>query len=194
MLSGERLYDDIWADVKPPAVYVTFAAVQAFAGDGFLHVYLLSVIAAIVTMLGVYHAASIAGPLAGTFAATFWAAMCFDPGMGGNLPNTEVFINARVAWAFATVAPRLACRGEPARPRAGRTRDSHGSDGLGSGCCSSSRRRTSRSRSSRRSSSRSSNSSRRAAGDSRTRDAGTYRRDGRRRRDRLDAALRLLRR
>ena len=111
ILGGERLYDDIWADVKPPAVYVTFAAMQAIAGDGFLHVYLLSVTAAIVTMLGVYYAAAVAGPLAGIFAAIFWAVMCFDPGMGGDVPNTEVFINAAIAWALglwlrAEAAPR----------------------------------------------------------------------------------------
>jgi len=101
MLAGERLYDQVWADVKPPGVYVTFAAMQAVAGDGFLAVYLLSVIAAVVTLAGIYYAASVAGPLAGALGATFWAAMCFDPGMGANLPNTEVFINAAVAWAFA---------------------------------------------------------------------------------------------
>src|SRR5688500_15556547 len=71
MLAGERLYDDIWADVKPPAVYLTFAAMQAITGDGFLPVYLLSVLAAIVTLLGVHRAASVAGPAAGACAATF---------------------------------------------------------------------------------------------------------------------------
>src|SRR4051794_37919389 len=44
MLSGESLYADAW-DVKPPAIFVTFAAVQFFTGDGALPVYLLSVIA-----------------------------------------------------------------------------------------------------------------------------------------------------
>ena len=99
MLAGERLYADAW-DIKPPAIFVTYAAVQFFTGDGFLHIYLLSVIASIVTMLGVYSAASVAGRAAGMWAAAFWAAMCYEPGTGGNLPNTEVFINAAVAWGF----------------------------------------------------------------------------------------------
>lgn len=100
MLAGERLYADAW-DIKPPGVFTTYAAVQFFTGDGFLHVYLLSVTAAVVTMLGVYRAASVGGRDAGAWAALFWVAMCYEPGTGGNLPNTEVFINAAVAWAFA---------------------------------------------------------------------------------------------
>jgi 4-amino-4-deoxy-L-arabinose transferase-like glycosyltransferase len=100
MLNGERLYADAW-DVKPPGIFVTFATTQFFTGDGALPVYLLSVAMAIVTMFGVYSAASVAGRAAGMWAALFWAAMCFEPWTGGNLPNTEVFINACSAWAFA---------------------------------------------------------------------------------------------
>src|SRR5687767_1078814 len=97
---GEQLYADAW-DMKPPAIFGTFAAAQSVAGDGFLSIYLLSVLAAIATMLGVYHAASVAGSSAGLWAAAFWAAMAFDPWTGGDRPNTEVFINGTVAWAFA---------------------------------------------------------------------------------------------
>ena len=100
MRRGEQLYADAW-DMKPPAIFATFAAMQSLAGDGFLSIYLLSVIAATVTMLGVYHAASAAGTDAGLWAAAFWAAMAFDPWTGGDRPNTEVFINGAVAWAFA---------------------------------------------------------------------------------------------
>jgi hypothetical protein len=104
MLAGERLYADAW-DIKPPGVFATYAAALwatgRASGDPALPVYLLSVTAAIVTMLGVYRAASIAGRTAGMWAAVFWVAMCYDPWTGGNLPNTEVFINAAVAWAFA---------------------------------------------------------------------------------------------
>lgn len=100
MLEGERLYADAW-DMKPPAIFATFAAMQFAVGDGFLPLYLLSVTAAVVTMLGVYRAASVAGKSAGLWAAAFWAAMCFDPLTGADRPNTEVFINAAVAWAFA---------------------------------------------------------------------------------------------
>ncbi|MDQ3441680.1 MAG: glycosyltransferase family 39 protein [Planctomycetota bacterium] len=100
MRHGERLYADAW-DMKPPAIFATFAAMQSLAGDGFLSIYLLSVIAAIVTMLAVYHAASVAGATAGLWAAAFWAAMAFDPWTGGDRPNTEAFMNAAIAWAFA---------------------------------------------------------------------------------------------
>ena len=48
LLHGERLYADVW-DVKPPAIFVTYAFAQLIAGEGFLSVYLLSVIAAIVS-------------------------------------------------------------------------------------------------------------------------------------------------
>jgi hypothetical protein len=100
MLRGERLYADVW-DMKPPAIFATFALAQLLAGDGFFAIYLLSVTAAVVTMLGVYRAASVAGRAAGLWAAAAWAAMCFEPRIEGTVPNTEVFINAAVAWAFA---------------------------------------------------------------------------------------------
>lgn len=108
LLEGERLYADAW-DMKPPAIFATFATMQFLTGDGFLPLYLLSMIAAIVTMFGVYHAASVAGKTAGLWAAAFWAAMCFDPWTGGDRPNTEVFINAALAWAFALWVRTSAC-------------------------------------------------------------------------------------
>src|SRR5438046_1404598 len=48
LLEGKHLYSDIW-DLKPPAIFATYAAMQAVAGDGHLSIYLLSVIAAIAT-------------------------------------------------------------------------------------------------------------------------------------------------
>src|SRR5262245_56859194 len=61
ILHGERLYADVW-DMKPPAIFATYALAQLVGcGEGFFSVYLLSVTAAIVTMLGVYRAASVAG-------------------------------------------------------------------------------------------------------------------------------------
>jgi hypothetical protein len=99
MLNGERLYADAW-DVKPPGVFVAYLVAQGLVGDGALPIYLLSVTCAIVTMWGICFAARrMAG--AGMVAALFWVAMCFEPGTGANLPNTEVFINACVAWAMA---------------------------------------------------------------------------------------------
>ena len=118
LLNGERLYADAW-DVKPPAIFLTYAVAQFVTGDGALPVYLLSVTAAIVTMLAIYIAAATpvqsegrndrsAGPdqaletaTAGIYAALAWVAICYAPWTDGNLPNTEVFINACVAWVFA---------------------------------------------------------------------------------------------
>jgi 4-amino-4-deoxy-L-arabinose transferase-like glycosyltransferase len=97
---GEWLYADAW-DVKPPAIFATYVLAQTVAGDGHLHVYLLSVLAAVATMLGVWRAASVASPAAGAWAAAFYVAMCYEPWTGANLPNTEAFLNACVAWSFA---------------------------------------------------------------------------------------------
>ena len=101
LLEGKRLYADAW-DVKPPAIFVSFATVQFVSGDGALPVYLLSVITAIATLVGIYFTAQTPrGRSAGVLAAIFWVAMCYAPWTGGTLPNTEVFINAAVAGAVA---------------------------------------------------------------------------------------------
>jgi hypothetical protein len=100
ILHGERLYADVW-DMKPPAIFATYTLAELVAGEGFFCVYLLSVITAIVTMLGIYRGAAVAGRAAGRWAAAAWAAMCFEPRIEGTAPNTEAFINAAIAWAFA---------------------------------------------------------------------------------------------
>jgi hypothetical protein len=66
-------------------------------------IYLLSVVAGIVTMLGVYRAAATQGRDAGLWAALLWACACFEPVSGANLPNTEVFNNACIVWAIALI-------------------------------------------------------------------------------------------
>jgi hypothetical protein len=55
--AGRPLYSDLW-DHKPPAIYWTYACVQLLSGTGPASFYLLFVAASIVTMLGVYAAAS----------------------------------------------------------------------------------------------------------------------------------------
>ena len=56
-----------------------------------------------VTLLGVYAAGSALGgkTSTGLWAATFWTALCSDLDQMANQPNTEVFINACLIWAFA---------------------------------------------------------------------------------------------
>ena len=39
-------------------------------------------------------------PLPGLWAAAFWATLCSDLHLQANQPNTEVFINACLIWAF----------------------------------------------------------------------------------------------
>ena len=97
---GERLYLDIW-DSKPPAVFFTYALAERVFGYGYGQTYWLSVLAAWVTLGGVYFAASVHGRVAGRWAAVLWACVCFEPLLGANQPNTEVFINAGVVWALA---------------------------------------------------------------------------------------------
>jgi 4-amino-4-deoxy-L-arabinose transferase-like glycosyltransferase len=111
---GRWLYTDMW-DHKPPAVHTTFAAAQIVAGDGAAHIYALGLFAAVVTMLGVYAAgAAVAGRGVGVIAASFWAIVSADLCMQANQPNTEVFINGALIWAFALLlglpAQRLGVR------------------------------------------------------------------------------------
>ncbi len=100
LLMGKSLYVDLW-NHKPPFIYVTFAAAEAIMGYGRSQVFMLNIIAALVTMLGVYRAASVNGTRAGLWGALFWAVISGDMLLQANQPNTEVFINACVIWAFA---------------------------------------------------------------------------------------------
>jgi hypothetical protein len=102
LLEGRALYADLW-DHKPPAVHLTYAAAVAVAGCGPGALYLLSVAAAVATLLGVYRAAAAicGGPASGLWAAGFWALLSGDLDLQANQPNTEVFLNAALVWAFA---------------------------------------------------------------------------------------------
>jgi hypothetical protein len=84
-------------------VHLTYAAAVAVAGYGPGAIYLLSVAAAVATLLGVYRAAAAicGGPASGLWAAGFWALLSGDLDLQANQPNTEVFLNAALVWAFA---------------------------------------------------------------------------------------------
>lgn len=97
---GARLYVDVW-DSKPPGIFATFALAQRITGYGGLEVYVLSVLAAMGTLLGVFAAASVQSRAAGLWAAALWTAICFDAPSGADLPNTEVFINCAMTWGMA---------------------------------------------------------------------------------------------
>ena len=102
MHHGRLLYSDLW-DHKPPAIHLTYFLAQSIAGFGSGSVYLLGASAAIVTLFGIYFAASAGGMgnWVGLLAAAFWTATSSDLFLGANQPNSEVFINACLVWAFA---------------------------------------------------------------------------------------------
>ncbi len=101
-LAGRSFYSDL-CDNKPPAIFITYAAAEWLAGYGPTAIYLLGTIAAIITLLGIYWVGySLSGSIGtGLWAALFWTAICSDLLLQANQPNTEVFINACVIWAFA---------------------------------------------------------------------------------------------
>ena len=102
LLAGRELYSDLW-DHKPPAIHVTYAAAELLAGYGLRAVYLLSVLATLLTMTGVFVAVRRGSDsdFAAYIAALFWVVIANDFHLQGNSPNTEVFINAALACAFA---------------------------------------------------------------------------------------------
>jgi len=110
MLQGRKLYSDLW-DSKPPAIFVTYAIADALVGYGPGSVYFVGVVAAIITLLGVYWAGSAVGrPVeahgsvpGGLWAAAFWTFICSDLWLWANQPNTEVGMNACLIWAFALI-------------------------------------------------------------------------------------------
>jgi hypothetical protein len=101
LLDGRSLYSDL-CENKPPAVFLTYAAAEKLAGYGAGAIFLLGIMAAMVTLLGVYAAGSALGGSVGTglWAAIFWTVVCSTLSLQANQPNTEVFINACVIWAF----------------------------------------------------------------------------------------------
>ncbi len=101
LLSGRQLYSDL-LELRPPAVMVTYAIGEAIVGYGRHTILLLYVTATIITLLGVYYAASVGegGATAGLWAAAFWAVLSGSYGLQAGEPNTEVFMNACLTWAF----------------------------------------------------------------------------------------------
>jgi len=101
LLSGRRLYVDIW-DHKPPLIYATYGLAEKIAGPGPGAVYLLNILAGILSMLGVYRAGSALGGnrMTGLWAAVFWTLLSGDAHLQANQPNVEVFLNACLIWAF----------------------------------------------------------------------------------------------
>lgn len=102
ILQGFTLYKELW-EVKPPAVHYTYALAVALFGLGELPVFVLSIFAAISTLIAVYFAAfnMSKSSVGGLFAAGFWTLIWADLTLQANMPNTEVFINLFLTLGFA---------------------------------------------------------------------------------------------
>ncbi|MCZ7648961.1 MAG: hypothetical protein M5U26_27510 [Planctomycetota bacterium] len=98
---GRALYAELW-DHKPPALFAAYAAAQALCGMTEASLYLLWLVPACLTAAGLYAAgaALTRSRLGGVLAAAFWAAVAGDLQLQANQPNTEVFLNACLVWAF----------------------------------------------------------------------------------------------
>jgi hypothetical protein len=101
LLNGRALYSDL-CENKPPAIFLTYAAAEKLVGYGTGAIFFLGIIAALVTLLGVYAAGlALSGSIGtGLWAALFWTLISSDLLLEANQPNTEVFINACVIWIF----------------------------------------------------------------------------------------------
>jgi hypothetical protein len=101
MLRGRDLYSDLW-DIKPPGVYVAYAAAEVVAGSGSKAVLLVNIAAALLSLFGVFAAAS-AGlrSAGGLWAAAAFAILSGNLALQANQPNAEVFINACLVWLLA---------------------------------------------------------------------------------------------
>jgi hypothetical protein len=98
---GSRLYTDVF-DIKPPAVYVTFALAERVAGYGEGAVYLVNVAFALAAMAGLFAvSARWCGASSGLLAALLWLLASYDLDLQGNQPNTELCLNGLLALAFA---------------------------------------------------------------------------------------------
>lgn len=102
LLAGRPLYSDL-LEQRPPATMVSYAITEAVAGYGPHTIYLLHVTVAVITLLGIYYAASAfeGGAIAGLWAAALWVAVFNSLALEAGEPNTEVFLNACLTWAFA---------------------------------------------------------------------------------------------
>ncbi len=104
MLGGRHLYSDLW-ERKPPLLYATFAAGELIVGYGRSEIFAVGLTFAILTLLALFvvGTAGSGGRTGGLLTAAFWTLLCSDLDLAANQPDPEVFINAFVAAAFATL-------------------------------------------------------------------------------------------
>ncbi|HEX8289455.1 MAG TPA: hypothetical protein VF556_15845 [Pyrinomonadaceae bacterium] len=105
LLHGKSLYTDIW-DHKPPAIFVTNAMSQMLLGYSTKTVIILNLFVSLVVLFGLFYAgkAGPGGTVSGLLAATLWVIVSGVFVLEGRDPNTEIFLNACLVWAFAILA------------------------------------------------------------------------------------------
>lgn len=101
LLHGGTLYDD-WIDLKPPGPYLLFGAIGAVLGVGHAQMFVLGLMAALATLVGLHRlfAGPLKSPWIGVAVAALWVAIGSDLWLEANEPNTEAFINAFMVWAL----------------------------------------------------------------------------------------------
>lgn len=102
LLAGRELYSDLW-DHKPPAIYASFAVAELVAGYGPPQILLLSMVGGLACAWGAYFAGSALSQTMGLWAAGFSVALGGSLTLDAVAPNTELFINACVLWAFGLI-------------------------------------------------------------------------------------------
>ena len=104
---GRPLYADLW-DNKLPRFTPHYALAQQLFGNGEPGVGVSGVIAALLTLVGLFAAGwALAGRAAGIWMAVYWALLNSDLSLGGNQPFIEVCMNVAAVWALALLALAL---------------------------------------------------------------------------------------
>ena len=98
---GETLYVDVW-DIKPPAIFLVYGLAQATIESPPLQFFILRLVPSLLVLAALVRAGRDAGfgDVAGVVSGLFWVVLSGDVRYQMHEANTEVFINACVAWAF----------------------------------------------------------------------------------------------
>lgn len=99
---GRAYYSDLW-EIKPPGWFAGHVIAQTLFGYGPGSLFALNVGLAVITLFGVYLAASsgAGSRIAGLWGAVFWTLTSGDLNLQANQSNTEAFMNPPLIWAFA---------------------------------------------------------------------------------------------
>lgn len=102
LVDGGKMYVDT-VEFKPPGMFVIWQIIHELIGTGPNAVLWVNVFVTMVTLLGVFWAASAKpwGRGAGIWAMSFWTVICGDMMLQANQPSNEVFMNAFMTWGIA---------------------------------------------------------------------------------------------